>query len=318
MRTILFDLEWNYGEERAVFDYHGLEMTFFGEIIQIGAVDADSGETFKVTLRPERFPTLHPVVRELTHLSDERAEGLSIREGLERFRSWCGEDCVLLSWNQKDAPVLKQNRFVQGLREHWPCRFGDVQRLYKLDIGSDKSEPPLNEAVERLGISREIPYHDALADALYAKQVFHCLRAEIWLAEWDRPLMTLGERSRKWRNLREQTLFAFRLSRDSWRCDRELSELRCPHCGGALVPADHWQNGPGNAYVYSMCACPSCGDGEAALVYWAAERDNGLYHFLRGIAVPDKAQKKQWRWKYKRELKKRSAADSGQWAADHR
>lgn len=304
LKTIVFDLEWNYGEERAYFDCHGLEQIFFGEIIQIGAVDADSGETFAVTLRPERFPKLHPMVAELTKLSHERAEGCSIREGLERFRAWCGEDCVLLSWNQKDAPVLKQNLLVQGLGEDWPCRFGDIQRLYKLDIGSEKSEPPLSEAVEQLEISREIPYHDALADARYAAAVFRRLRPEIWLEQRDLVLLTLQERSRNWRNVREQKFFLSRLSKDSWRCDPQLCDLRCPHCGGALVPADHWQNGPDNAYFYSLCACPSCPDKEAALVCWAMERHNGLFHFVRGIAVPDKAQKKRWHWKAKRALRR--------------
>ena len=35
---VLFDLEWNIGYKPYLFNYHGVQQTFRGEIIEIGAV----------------------------------------------------------------------------------------------------------------------------------------------------------------------------------------------------------------------------------------------------------------------------------------
>ena len=38
---VLFDLEWNIGYQPFIFNYHGVQQTFRGEIIEIGAVKID-------------------------------------------------------------------------------------------------------------------------------------------------------------------------------------------------------------------------------------------------------------------------------------
>ena len=53
---VLFDLEWNIGYQPFIFNYHGVQQTFRGEIIEIGAVkideDANVLDTFSIHLRP--------------------------------------------------------------------------------------------------------------------------------------------------------------------------------------------------------------------------------------------------------------------------
>lgn len=63
-----------------------------------------------------------------------------------------------------------------------------------------------------------------------------------------------------------------------------------------MEPADHWQNGPKNRYWYSLLCCPSCEDTKR-LLFWARRRENGLWHFLRGIAEPDGRQLRDWKWR---------------------
>ena len=73
-----------------------------------------------------------------------------------------------------------------------------------------------------------------------------------------------------------------------------------------MEPADHWQNGPKNHYWYSLLTCPSCEDTKR-LLFWARRRDNGLWHFLRGIAEPDGRQLRDWKWrmnKHRRRVRK--------------
>ena len=38
---VLFDLEWNIGYQPFIFNYHGVQQTLRGEIIEIGAVKID-------------------------------------------------------------------------------------------------------------------------------------------------------------------------------------------------------------------------------------------------------------------------------------
>ena len=59
---VLFDLEWNIGYQPFIFNYHGVQQTFRGEIIEIGAVkideDANVLDTFSIHLRPRIFRCL--------------------------------------------------------------------------------------------------------------------------------------------------------------------------------------------------------------------------------------------------------------------
>ena len=56
---VLFDLEWNIGYQPYTFNYQGVQQTFRGEIIEIGAVkiDEDAKEMNKISinLRPRNI-----------------------------------------------------------------------------------------------------------------------------------------------------------------------------------------------------------------------------------------------------------------------
>ena len=71
---VLFDLEWNIGYKPFTFNYHGVQQTLRGEIIEIGAVkideDANVLDTFSIHLRPRIFRSLR---------SEERRVGKECR-----------------------------------------------------------------------------------------------------------------------------------------------------------------------------------------------------------------------------------------------
>ena len=290
-RRVIFDLEWNYSRQRPSFDYHGQPLSLHGEIIQIGAVDADSGEEFSCLVRPRLLPKLNPLVAELTGLSREQLEsGQEAGTALRAFMDWCGEDAVLLSWSGQDWQLLKENLFLCGFGEDWPREFVDLQRLFREYSGSEKWEPPLTEAVEHFGIEGDIRWHDALSDARCAAVIWKRMGAEM-------PQSHALFEQLNWRNCEERQDFPYRLSQDSWKLDGELANIACPVCGGPMISADHWQNGPKNRYWYSLLSC-NCG--EERLLYWARRRENGLWHFLRGLCLPDKRQLRDWRWRMKK------------------
>ena len=47
---VLFDLEWNIGYQPYTFNYHGVQQTLRGEIVEIGAVKIDEDANVLDTL----------------------------------------------------------------------------------------------------------------------------------------------------------------------------------------------------------------------------------------------------------------------------
>ena len=122
---VLFDLEWNIGYQPYTFNYHGVQQTFRGEIIEIGAVkideDANVLDTFSIHLRPRIFRKLQHHIAKVTGLTQEDLDnGAPIVQGLRRFMQWCGPDAEFAEWGMDDVPVLKQNLFLCNLDESRP------------------------------------------------------------------------------------------------------------------------------------------------------------------------------------------------------
>ena len=97
MNLIVFDLEWNIGYQPKTFLYHGTELTLRGEIIQIGAARindrGDVLDTFEVNLKPHIFRKLQHHIAKVTGLSQGDLDaGLPMKEGLQKFLDWAGDD----------------------------------------------------------------------------------------------------------------------------------------------------------------------------------------------------------------------------------
>ena len=177
MNLIVFDLEWNIGYQPKTFLYHGTELTLRGEIIQIGAARindrGDVLDTFEVNLKPHIFRKLQHHIAKVTGLSQGDLDaGLPMKEGLQKFLDWAGDDAELAEWGLDDVPVLKQNLFLVGLDENWPNRWYDLQRIFLQAYPRKEGEGlTLESVVDRLGIPKEEPFHNALDDALYTARV---------------------------------------------------------------------------------------------------------------------------------------------------
>ena len=158
MNLIVFDLEWNIGYQPKTFLYHGTELTLRGEIIQIGAARindrGDVLDTFEVNLKPHIFRKLQHHIAKVTGLSQGDLDaGLPMKEGLQKFLDWAGDDAELAEWGLDDVPVLKQNLFLVGLDENWPNRWYDLQRIFLQAYPRKEGEGlTLESVVDRLGI----------------------------------------------------------------------------------------------------------------------------------------------------------------------
>lgn len=301
MQLIIFDLEWNMGYKPKTFDYHGVEQTLRGEIIQIGAVKVDGRgnvlDTLQLGLRPRIFRRLHHHIAKVTGLTQQQLDaGVPIREGLERFMAWCGPDAAFGEWGLDDVPVLKQNLFLNGLDEAWPARWYDLQQIFISQKGRAEGEGmTLESVVERLGIEKDEAFHDALSDAVYTAKVCARLDLEAGVAAYP------DERRQMQQALcgEEGGCHGFvyspgHLGREDWREEPALRDVPCPVCGRTLAPDanDIWQK-RGNTGYYSLQACPE--HGGFFVRYKLMRRDGLHWSVARVTETPTAPQLEKWK-----------------------
>lgn len=282
MNLIVFDLEWNIGYQPKTFLYHGTELTLRGEIIQIGAVRinarGDVLDTFEVNLRPRIFRKLQHHIAKVTGLSQGDLDaGLPMKEGLQKFLDWAGLDAELAEWGLDDVPVLKQNLFLAGLDENWPDRWYDLQRIFLQAYPRKEGEGlTLESVVDRLGIPKEEPFHNALDDALYTTKVCRKLPLAEGLATYPTEEELLKEAllgAEPNPAARDIRLFMNRMEHDDYRNVSELTEAACPKCSAPLTPDEVWLK-RGNTGYYTRCTCPYCG---AWYLRFKLSRRDGLH-----------------------------------------
>ena len=282
MNLIVFDLEWNIGYQPKTFLYHGTELTLRGEIIQIGAVRinarGDVLDTFEVNLRPRIFRKLQHHIAKVTGLSQGDLDaGLPMKEGLQKFLDWAGPDAELAEWGLDDVPVLKQNLFLAGLDENWPDRWYDLQRIFLQAYPRKEGEGlTLESVVDRLGIPKEEPFHNALDDALYTTKVCRKLPLAEGLATYPTEEELLKEAllgAEPNPAARDIRLFMNRMEHDDYRNVSELTEAACPECSAPLTPDEVWLK-RGNPGYYTRCTCPYCG---AWYLRFKLSRRDGLH-----------------------------------------
>ena len=182
MDIVVYDLEWNQVLEGRT-KVPGLP----GEIIQIGAAKIDLGsrvlDTFDVLIKPVRYSKLNKYVKDLTLITDADLEkGISFKEAADKFRSWCGDDFVFISWGPDDILMLENNLDFFGYDKSWlPDNF-DAQLMFDDMEMEQNRQWPLNYALFHFN-ERPSGAHNALADVLSTVAVLKHLDLEEGLAD---------------------------------------------------------------------------------------------------------------------------------------
>lgn len=306
-KLVLFDLEWNIGYQPFLFNYHGVQQTFRGEIIEIGAVkideDANVLDTFSIHLRPRIFRKLQHHIAKVTGLTQADLDrGEPIIQGLRRFMKWCGPDAEFAEWGMDDVPVLKQNLFLCNLDETHPTVWYDLQQVFLREHPRQEGEGmTLESVVTRLGLPMERPFHDALSDTLYTADVCRQLDLRVGLAAYPSEEESLRRSLCPDENgdYRDFTVFRGYVEQYSWRVDPKISIAPCPVCGEKLVPDEIWLKKGSNSW-YTLAKCPHCAGGESEAAngvfqkYKLARRDGLHWSYARCIQIPDAALLAQW------------------------
>ena len=211
-----------------------------------------------------------------------------MKEGLQKFLDWAGPDAELAEWGLDDVPVLKQNLFLVGLDENWPDKWYDLQRIFLQAYPRKEGEGlTLESVVDRLGIPKEEPFHNALDDALYTAKICRKLPLAEGLATYptEEELLTealLGAE----KTGRDVKLFMNRMEHDDYRNEPELNQAACPECGAPLQNDEVWLK-RGNTGYFTRATCPCCG--HYYLRFKLSRRDGLHWSFARCIdpATPE-------------------------------
>ena len=177
MYYITLDLEWTQAyAQKALAVQRQLACRLRGEVIQIGAVKLDKNMnicgSYQIIVKPKYFKKLHKHVSELTGITQDKMDlGTSLPEAAERFKRWCGEDFVFLTWGPDDIPMLKENFNVHSLKSDWLDSVYDLQLIFARQTEDEKKQRSLEYAMEHFNIPQNLPAHDALNDAFFTALV---------------------------------------------------------------------------------------------------------------------------------------------------
>ena len=183
MNYIVLDMEWNQPWPGSPSAKKVLPVQIRGEIIQIGAVriveENQVADEFQVLIKPKYYRHLNRRVSKLTGIKESRLreEGVPMKEAMESFRQWCGEDPVFLTWGFDDIGILRENLRLYDLEDGWTEKWFNAQMIFNAQTDGSNAQKALKTALEIFEIVPSRPAHDALGDAYHTALI--CARLDL-------------------------------------------------------------------------------------------------------------------------------------------
>lgn len=260
MPYIVLDMEWNQpwpGSPSAK-----KELPIHGEIIQIGAVrileDQTVADEFQILVCPKFYRRLNKRISSLTGIKEYRlrAEGFPFPEAAARFRAWCGEDPVFLTWGFDDINILQENLRLYALPTQWTGNWYNAQMFFNAQTDGSSQQKALKTAMEFFEIVPSRPAHDALGDAYHTAQICSRLDLKRGIQEYRGALHhhEQGFHGQQMPGCIERRVFHGYASKTAAFHAMEEEKNHCPVCGAAMK-LGKWVSQPGKRYM-TMARCP--------------------------------------------------------------
>ncbi len=264
MDHIVLDMEWNQPWPGSPSSKKVLPVQIRGEIIQIGAVrlrDGQVADEFQVMIRPKYYRRLNRRVSKLTGIKESQlnAEGIPFPEAMERFRAWCGEDIVFLTWGFDDIGILRENLKLFGLEDDWTQRWYNAQMIFNAQTDGSNSQKALKTAMEIFGIEASRPAHDALGDAYHTALICARLDLERGAQEYQQALKSHenGFHGAELPGCISRKVFHDYADKHAALAAMTGPENKCPTCGRQML-GSRWFAQPGHRYM-DLATCPEHG-----------------------------------------------------------
>ena len=317
MDTIILDLEWNQAADSR--DDRNRMLAF--EIIEIGGVKMNSRmemtDSFHELIRPQVYGEMHRITESLIHIRMEELEGCrKFEEVAGDFLRWCGEDYRFGTWGPLDLTELQRNMKFFGMMplSDGPIRYYDIQKLFSIAFEDGKSRRSLEYAVDFLNISKEIPFHRALADACYTARVFSQIKDPTVLQRISFDTFHLpADRKAEVHVVFDR--YAKYISRpfadkEALLADREVISTRCYLCHRNLRRKIRWFT-PNGKHYYSVSYCAKHGYMKGKIRIRKAE-DDRVYavkttKFIEEADVADIRNRQERAREIRRERRRREA-----------
>ena len=264
MQYIILDMEWNQAWPGSSAARQGIAP--HGEIIQIGAVrllaDRTVADEFQILIRPKFIRKLNKRVSKLTGIQEARlkAEGVPFPEAVERFRSWCGEDCTFLTWGFDDVTVLRENLALHDLPADWVLPWYNAQMIFNAQTDGSTNQRALKTALELLRIVPTRPAHDALGDAYHTALICARLDLERGVAEyrWAMEAHENGFHGAELPGCIARRVYRGYADKRAAMGAMAGAENLCPHCEKPMK-AGEWISQPGRRYM-NLSTCDDHGN----------------------------------------------------------
>lgn len=233
MSMIVLDMEWNQPLSADSPLAIKLCTTLPFEIIQIGAVKLETGEQFKATCCLQQYKILSPRISKLTGITKRDVKnGETFQNAMERFREFCGEDPVLLTWGFNDIPILRQNLGFYGLDTDFTKRYYNLQIMFNQQFDPGNVVRGLSFAVDFFHLEVEDSYHDGLNDAAYTAAVAKYIDIEKGMEDYPDYLKYFeGDGDQAFLDCLRYANYTRFESFEAMIADKRIIETRCPHCG---------------------------------------------------------------------------------------
>ena len=265
MDYIVLDMEWNQPWPGSPSARKVLPVQIRGEIIQIGAVrvteDQQVADEFQTLIKPKYYRRLNRRVSKLTGIKETqlREEGVSMYDAMERFRAWCGEDAVFLTWGFDDITILRENLQLYGIEENWVSKWYNAQMIFNAQTDGSNSQKALKTAMEIFGIEASRPAHDALGDAYHTALICARLDLKKGTEEYGKALKehVNGFHGAELPGCISRKVFYDYADKRAALSAMSGKENQCPTCGRQML-GSRWFAQPGHRYM-DLATCPEHG-----------------------------------------------------------
>ena len=265
MNYIVMDMEWNQPWPGSPSAKKVLPVAIRGEIIQIGAVrvteDQQVSDEFQIMVKPKYYRHLNRRVSKLTGIKETRLreEGVPFPEAIEKFKDWCGEDIVFLTWGFDDIGILRENLQLFGLEQGFTDRWYNAQMIFNAQTDGGTSQKALKTAMEMFEIEPSRPAHDALGDAYHTALICARLDLKRGAQEYDQALKSHenGFHGAELPGCIARQVFYDYADKRAALSAMAGEENRCPICQGRML-GSRWFAQPGHRYM-DLATCPEHG-----------------------------------------------------------
>ncbi len=285
MDYIVLDMEWNQPWPGSPSAKKVLPVQLRGEIIQIGAVriteDQTVADEFQVMIKPRFYRHLNRRVSKLTGIKEQqlRHEGIPFPEAAAKFRDWCGENAIFLTWGFDDIGILRENLRIFGMDENWTGRWYNAQMIFNAQTDGSTSQKALKTAMEIFKIEPSRPAHDALGDAYHTALICAMLDLRRGTAEYEEALKSHvnGFHGAELPGCIARKVFYDFADKRAALTAMAGEQNKCPVCGRQML-GSRWFSQPGHRYM-DLASCPEHGD--FLIRVRLSEQPNGLIRVSR-------------------------------------